>query len=133
MWRVGLHVDVVSSSSWGFISAKESTIEFSTSYFTTTHPTRGGGQLDRGRPRGEGRLGGIQARFYALTSRLDDIALDVVITGIVSVCHRDASVLFDPGSIFHMCHHILLIIWICPVSLLFHLFVYLCRWVILLL
>ncbi|XP_070053920.1 uncharacterized protein [Nicotiana tomentosiformis] len=61
---------------------------------------RGGGQSASGRPRGRGRSGGGQARFYALPARPDAIASDGVITGIVSVCHRDASVLFDPGSMY---------------------------------
>jgi len=64
-------VEAVSSSSWGFISADESTINFSAGYFTT-----------------------------ALPARPNAIASDAVITGIVSVCHRDASVLFDLGSTF---------------------------------
>ncbi|XP_070024805.1 uncharacterized protein [Nicotiana sylvestris] len=61
---------------------------------------RGRGQSTRGRPKGGGRSGGGQAHFYALPAILDVIALDVVIRGIVSVCHIDASVLFDPGSTF---------------------------------
>ncbi|XP_075079181.1 uncharacterized protein LOC142164700 [Nicotiana tabacum] len=50
---------------------------------TSSSPTqlaRGGGQSTRGRPRGGGRLGGGQARFYALPSRPDAIASDAVIT-----------------------------------------------------
>ncbi|XP_070029182.1 uncharacterized protein [Nicotiana sylvestris] len=47
-----------------------------------------------------GRSGGGQAHFYALPSRPDAIALDAVITSIVLVFHRDASVLFDPHSTF---------------------------------
>ena len=56
---------------------------------------RGGGQAGRGRPRGGG-----QARYYALPARTEVVASDSVITGIVPVCHRDASVLFDPGSTY---------------------------------
>ncbi|XP_070002046.1 uncharacterized protein [Nicotiana sylvestris] len=41
---------------------------------------RGGGQAARGRPRGGGRLGGGQARFYAIPGRTNSIASDVVIT-----------------------------------------------------
>lgn len=63
-------------------------------------PAKGEGQAARGRPRGEGRSGGGQARFYAIPGKTDAIASDVVITGIVPVCHRDASVLFDPDSIY---------------------------------
>ncbi|XP_070055415.1 uncharacterized protein [Nicotiana tomentosiformis] len=62
-----------------------------------TQPARGGAQPARGRPRGGGRSGGGQARFYVILARPDVVASDAVITGIVSVCHRDAPVLFDPG------------------------------------
>ncbi|XP_070057493.1 uncharacterized protein [Nicotiana tomentosiformis] len=70
-----------------------------------------GGQAGRGHPRGGGQVGGGQpaivqpggghpagapARFYAFLSRLDAVASEVVITDIISVCGRDASVLFDP-------------------------------------
>ncbi|XP_070035244.1 uncharacterized protein [Nicotiana tomentosiformis] len=63
-------------------------------------PARGGAQPARGRLRGGGQSGGIQACFYAISAKLDSIASDTVITCIVSVCHRDASVLFDPGSTY---------------------------------
>ncbi|XP_070039718.1 uncharacterized protein [Nicotiana tomentosiformis] len=63
-------------------------------------PARGGAQSVRGRSREGGISGGGQARFYALPSRQDAIVSDAVIISIVSVCHRDASVLFDPGSIY---------------------------------
>ncbi|XP_070036961.1 uncharacterized protein [Nicotiana tomentosiformis] len=58
-------------------------------------PARGGGQAGRGRPRWEG-----QTRFYAFFGRTEAIATDAVITSIVSVYRRDASVLFDPGSTY---------------------------------
>ncbi|XP_070020321.1 uncharacterized protein [Nicotiana sylvestris] len=63
-------------------------------------PARGGGQSARGRPRGGCRSDGGQAYFYALPARPDVIASDVVITDIILVYHRDASVSFDPGSTF---------------------------------
>ncbi|XP_070034968.1 uncharacterized protein [Nicotiana tomentosiformis] len=63
-----------------------------------TQSAQGEGQSARGCPRRGGKLGGGQAHFYALPARPDDIASDAVVTGIVSVCHRDASVLFDPGK-----------------------------------
>ncbi|XP_070032325.1 uncharacterized protein [Nicotiana tomentosiformis] len=78
-------------------------------------PPIGGGQACRGRPRGGGQAGGGQsatvqsgggqpadtpARFYAFPARLDALASDAVITCIISVCGRDASVLFDPGSTY---------------------------------
>ncbi|XP_070047188.1 uncharacterized protein [Nicotiana tomentosiformis] len=63
-------------------------------------PPRGGGQVGRGHPRDGGQPGGAPARFYSFPVILDALALDVVITGIISVCSRDASVLFDPGSTY---------------------------------
>ncbi|XP_070041442.1 uncharacterized protein [Nicotiana tomentosiformis] len=60
-----------------------------------TQPARGGGPTGRGRPRGGG-----QARYYALPTRTEAIASNLVITGIVPVCHRDPSVIFDPGSTY---------------------------------
>ncbi|XP_070024610.1 uncharacterized protein, partial [Nicotiana sylvestris] len=65
-----------------------------------TQSIRGEGQAARGRPRGGGRSGGGQAQFYAIPDRTDALASDAVITGIISVCHTDASVLFDPGSTY---------------------------------
>ncbi|XP_070045526.1 uncharacterized protein [Nicotiana tomentosiformis] len=63
-------------------------------------PARVGAQSARGRPRGEGRSGGGQGQFYAFPTRPDVVASDVVITGIVSVCHREASILFVPSSTY---------------------------------
>ncbi|XP_070044879.1 uncharacterized protein [Nicotiana tomentosiformis] len=50
-------------------------------------------QSARGRPRGGGRSGGGQARFYALPSRPDVIATDAVITD----CHTKTVTLAMPG------------------------------------
>ncbi|XP_070056725.1 uncharacterized protein [Nicotiana tomentosiformis] len=58
-------------------------------------PSRGGGQPGRGRPRREGH-----AHCYAFSGRTEAVALDTVIIGIVPVCHRDESVLFDLGSTY---------------------------------
>ncbi|XP_070050863.1 uncharacterized protein [Nicotiana tomentosiformis] len=63
-------------------------------------PPKGGGRVGRGHPRGGGQAGrgqpgGALARFYA---RPDVVASDAMITCIIFVCGRDASVLFDPGS-----------------------------------
>ncbi|XP_070036454.1 uncharacterized protein [Nicotiana tomentosiformis] len=58
-------------------------------------PARGGGRAGKGRPRGGGH-----ARYYALPFRTEAVASDSVITGIISVCHRDTSDLFDPGSTY---------------------------------
>ncbi|XP_070005711.1 uncharacterized protein [Nicotiana sylvestris] len=78
-------------------------------------PPRGGEQAGRGRPRGGGQAGrgqptiaqsgggqpvGALVRFYALPARPDALASDAVITGIISIGGRDASVLFDPGSTY---------------------------------
>ncbi|XP_070054476.1 uncharacterized protein [Nicotiana tomentosiformis] len=74
-----------------------------------------GGQAGRGRPRGRGQVGegqsttvqsgggqpaGAPARFYAFSARPDALASDAVITGTISVCDRNALVLFDPGSTY---------------------------------
>ncbi|XP_070049290.1 uncharacterized protein [Nicotiana tomentosiformis] len=74
-------------------------------------PARGGAQSVRGRPRGEGRSGDGQARFYAIPARPDVVASDAVITCIVSVFHREASIQFDPGSTYsyvssYLAHHL---------------------------
>ncbi|XP_070008139.1 uncharacterized protein [Nicotiana sylvestris] len=58
-------------------------------------PASGGGRGGRGRPRGGG-----QTRYYALPNPTEAVASDSVITGVVLVCHRDSSVLFDPGTIY---------------------------------
>ncbi|XP_070035337.1 uncharacterized protein [Nicotiana tomentosiformis] len=55
----------------------------------------GGDRAGRGRPREGG-----QAIYYALPARIEEVTSDSVITSIVPVCHRDASVLFDPGSTY---------------------------------
>ncbi|XP_070029898.1 uncharacterized protein [Nicotiana sylvestris] len=82
---------------------------------SVAHPSRGGGQTGRGRPRGGGQTGrgrpatvqsgggqptDAPGRFYALPAGLDALASDAVITGIISVSVRDASVLFDLGSTY---------------------------------
>lgn len=58
-------------------------------------PARGGGRVCRGCPRGGGR-----ARYYALPARTDTVVSDSILIVIVLVCHRDALVLFDPGSTY---------------------------------
>lgn len=42
----------------------------------------------------------VPTRFYTIPARPDPLSSDVVITGIISACGRDASVLFDPGSTY---------------------------------
>ncbi|XP_070057503.1 uncharacterized protein [Nicotiana tomentosiformis] len=63
-------------------------------------PPRGGEQVGRGRPRGGSQPGSAPARFYAFLDRPDAIASDTMITSIISICGRDASVLFDRGSTY---------------------------------
>ncbi|XP_070045906.1 uncharacterized protein [Nicotiana tomentosiformis] len=76
---------------------------------------RGGGQAGRGHLRGGGQAGGghlaivqlgggqpvgAPARFYTFLARPEVVALDVMITSIISICSRDALVLFDLGSTY---------------------------------
>ncbi|XP_070030980.1 uncharacterized protein [Nicotiana tomentosiformis] len=71
------------------------------------HPPRGGGQVGRGRPRGGGQSGGAPSRLYAFPARLDAVTLDVVIIGIISVCSRDATVLFTYSYVSSLFAHFL--------------------------
>ncbi|XP_070054490.1 uncharacterized protein [Nicotiana tomentosiformis] len=74
-----------------------------TSVSVTSPPAqlaRGGTQAARDRPRWGGRSSGGQALCYAFFARPEVVASDAVITCIVSVCHRDASILFKPGSTY---------------------------------
>ncbi|XP_070046332.1 uncharacterized protein [Nicotiana tomentosiformis] len=64
----------------------------------TTPParqTRGVGLAGRGRP----RKGGHDI-YYALPARTEAVVSDSVITCIILVCHREALILFDPGSTY---------------------------------
>ncbi|XP_070045427.1 uncharacterized protein [Nicotiana tomentosiformis] len=77
-------------------------------------PARGGGQVAQGRgqsvrcggqsvrrlPMGREQVGGAQPHCYAFPARPKAESYDIVIIGIISVYHRDASVLFDPGSTY---------------------------------
>ncbi|XP_070031905.1 uncharacterized protein [Nicotiana tomentosiformis] len=60
-----------------------------------TWSSRGRGQACRGHPRG-----GDQAHCYDFSGRTEVVASYAIITGITLVCHRDASVLFDLGSMY---------------------------------
>ncbi|XP_070045250.1 uncharacterized protein [Nicotiana tomentosiformis] len=62
--------------------------------------TRGGGQQDNGRSMGGGQSGGAQPHLYTFPARHKAESSDAVITGIVPIFHRDASVLFYPGSTY---------------------------------
>lgn len=59
-----------------------------------------GAQPVLGHPRGGGWSGGGEVCFYAFPTRQEDASFDVVISCIVLVCHKDDSVLFDPGSTY---------------------------------
>ncbi|XP_070020565.1 uncharacterized protein [Nicotiana sylvestris] len=61
---------------------------------------RGGGQPTRGYPWDIVQGGGAQPQCYAFPARPEAESSDVAITGTVSVCSRDVSVLFDPGSTY---------------------------------
>ncbi|XP_070037014.1 uncharacterized protein [Nicotiana tomentosiformis] len=63
-------------------------------------PPRGGGKVGRGGPRGGNQSSGAPSRFYAFPARPDAVASDVVITCIISICDRDVTILFDPGSMY---------------------------------
>ncbi|XP_070033039.1 uncharacterized protein [Nicotiana tomentosiformis] len=63
-------------------------------------PPRGRGRVGRGRPKGGGQPGGTPTRFYAFLARPDAVVSDVVITGTISVCSIEVSILFDPGSTY---------------------------------
>ncbi|XP_070036767.1 uncharacterized protein [Nicotiana tomentosiformis] len=58
---------------------------------------RGGDQPARGHPRDVVQSGGAQPQCYAFPTKPKAKSSDAIITGTVSVCSRDASVLFDPG------------------------------------
>ncbi|XP_070020628.1 uncharacterized protein [Nicotiana sylvestris] len=85
------------------IGSSQQSSQPSTSAPITAPPVqsaRGGARSARGRLRGGGQSRGGHDHFYVLHTRPDAIASDIVITSIVSVCHLDASVLFDPGSTY---------------------------------
>ncbi|XP_070036206.1 uncharacterized protein [Nicotiana tomentosiformis] len=50
--------------------------------------------------RGRGKAVGVPNRFYAFQVRLEVVSANGVITCIISICHGDASELFDPGSTY---------------------------------
>lgn len=67
-------------------------------------PTPGRGTGDSTRQQGSRGLaqacGGRGDHFYAFPERSEAKASDAIIKGIVPVCHRFASILFDPNSIY---------------------------------
>lgn len=64
------------------------------------HLARDRGQLVRSHSRSGGQAGWDQACCYAFPSKLDVESSDVVITGIISIYHKDNSMLFDPSSTY---------------------------------
>ncbi|XP_070050461.1 uncharacterized protein [Nicotiana tomentosiformis] len=83
-------------------------------------PAQGGAQAVRDRPREGIRSGSGQDRCYAFPTRIEVVASDVVIIGIVSVCHKDAFILVDPRYVSSYFSRYLDM----PVSPLFRLFMY---------
>ncbi|XP_070042822.1 uncharacterized protein [Nicotiana tomentosiformis] len=67
-------------------------------YFDT--PAQGGGHSGHGRSRGGAQYSGGQARYYAFPRRTEVVTSDAVVTCIISVCHKDASALFDLCSTY---------------------------------
>ncbi|XP_070055279.1 uncharacterized protein [Nicotiana tomentosiformis] len=61
---------------------------------------RGGGQPTRSCPKDIVQSDGGRPRCYAFPTRPEAELSDVVITGIVPICHRYTLVLFDPGSVY---------------------------------
>ncbi|XP_070057004.1 uncharacterized protein [Nicotiana tomentosiformis] len=61
---------------------------------------RGGGQVGRGHRRDGGQPDGALTMIYAFSARPDAVALDPMIIGIIFVCSRHASVLFNLGSTY---------------------------------
>ncbi|XP_070056696.1 uncharacterized protein [Nicotiana tomentosiformis] len=63
--------------------------------------TRGGGQAIRGGDQqARGQSGVAQPYFYAFPARPEAESSDIGITSMIPVFHRDALVLFDPGSTY---------------------------------
>ncbi|XP_027767800.1 uncharacterized protein LOC114074085 [Solanum pennellii] len=65
-----------------------------------SHSGRGGSPSGRGGGRGGSQSDGGRSHCYAFPGRPEAEASDAVITGIIPVCHRPATVLFDPGSTY---------------------------------
>ncbi|XP_070045349.1 uncharacterized protein [Nicotiana tomentosiformis] len=82
-------------------------------------PAKGGGRVGKGLPRRGG-----QARFHAFPGIMEAAASDAVITGVVPICHRGASVLLDSGSTYsYVSSYFALYLEISLDSLSFHVYV----------
>lgn len=68
------------------------------SHYTTRSVSLGGGHLGCGRQRRAAQPSGVQARCHAFLWRAEAVASGVIITGIVFMCGKDASVMFDLRS-----------------------------------
>ena len=62
--------------------------------------SRGGSPSDRGGGRGGSQSDGGRSHCFSFPGRPKVKASNVVITSIIPVCHRPATVLFDPGSTY---------------------------------
>lgn len=92
-----------------------------------TQSARGEGHAVIGRPKagvqvGGGPTSGDRVRCYAFPGGPEAVALDTLITCMVSVYHRDASVLSYPRSTYSYVYRILLFIWICLMVILIFMF-----------
>ncbi|XP_075095104.1 uncharacterized protein LOC142173416 [Nicotiana tabacum] len=67
---------------------------------TDCYTTHSASYPRHGRPRGGAQSSGGQAICYAFLGRTEAVASDTVITFIIFVCNKDASVMFDPGSTY---------------------------------
>ena len=65
-----------------------------------SHLERGGSPSGRGGGRGGSQSDGGRSHCYAFPGRPEAEASDAVTTGFIPVCHRSATVLFDPGSTY---------------------------------
>ncbi|XP_069143366.1 uncharacterized protein [Solanum lycopersicum] len=65
-----------------------------------SHSGRGGSPSGRGGGREGSQIDGGRSHCYAFPGRSEAKASDAVITGIIPICHRPATVLFDQGSTY---------------------------------
>nr|XP_033516046.1 uncharacterized protein LOC117280440 [Nicotiana tomentosiformis] len=89
---------------------RHSSVDFSgsgsrASCFIPFSVTRGGGHVVEGRFGGRGhvdsrKIGGCHVWRYVFLGRPEAVASNAVIRSMVSFCHRDTSILFDPGSTY---------------------------------